>query len=384
MHILILGRNVPSENYPTAGVFEFDQAKALRAAGHSVTYFAVDMRSIRRRRPFGFTSGRQYGIDTFVASLPVGRIPKKFRIILMAKLFDLLHKTAFGKLNGPDVIHSHFLGVTAAATKTRLFRDIPIVATEHSSALMVDTPSSSTRMIAKSSYSKVNALVAVSAALADRIRDLIGIEPIVIPNIVDSEFFFREQERHETFNVLSVGNLRSVKRMQDVIRAFRIAKRAIPNPKLQIIGEGPERGMLEALIQSEGVEADVRLSGMRSREYVAASLTESDVFVLASSRETFGVVLIEAMAAGLPVVATRSGGPDNFLEASGSHIVDVGNVEAIAAKIVSVFREQTAQDRQILAEWTASQFGKTAVVEQLESVYRSVQAKASKASERPI
>ena len=117
--------------------------------------------------------------------------------------------------------------------------------------------------------------------------------------------------------------------MDLTIEAFIDAFKGSDKVFLTIFGEGPERQKLEELVRINKMEKQIKLMGMQSRKVIADYLKECDCFVLASQTETFGVVYIEAMASGLPVIATKCGGPESFVNEENGVLIPVDNKDAL-------------------------------------------------------
>lgn len=341
MYILIVSRGYPTDRYKTNGIFEFDQAKALAQAGHKVVFACIDMRSIRRTRKFGFESLVKENVHIEAINIPCGRIPNiilnKISIFALKKLY----KKIINKYGKPDIIHAHFIQCGYAAVNALSQEKIPIILTEHYSAMNESNISSYYMKLGFFTYSKVNKILSVSRALADNIKDKFNVDVDVVPNAIDiSVFEYRKKEKEKKiFYFVSTGNLNINKRMDLLIRSFYNCFNNYENVKLYIFGEGPERNNLEKLISQLQLNNQIILPGLKSREEIADKYSESDCFVLASRRETFGVAYIEAMAMGLAVIATRCGGPEDFVNENNGLLVDADNEIQLSKAMFDVYKE---------------------------------------------
>jgi len=148
--------------------------------------------------------------------------------------------------------------------------------------------------------------------------------------------------------IASVGRLAKQKNFPLLLKAFGVVRRTL-DARLVIVGEGPERTHLESLIQDLGLE-DVSLPGYSDNPW--SVMVRADVFVLPSEAEAFGLVLVEAMACGVPIVATDAlgGGPRSILE-NGQHgiLVPSGDIEALADGILKVLSSKDLRDRLTIA-----------------------------------
>ncbi len=371
MYILEVSRGCPDERYPLNGVFELDQAKALAEQGHKVIFAAVDVRSIRRWRRWGLYRMEKDGLTVYNFSFPVGAISVLANSV--QKLgFKRLYRQIKRREGKPDVVHAHFGDVAAAVVDTCGVEKIPYVVTEHSSAVNVDVLPEKTRTELTKTYAHAAAVIAVSGALKEKIKKHTGKDAVVVPNIVDLSLFEPTSSRRkgEGLRFISAGNLVPGKGFDVLLDAFQCVVRTRPDARLLIMGGGPEKENLQNRIRDLGLEETVCLYGAYRREEFAAELKISDVFVLASRGETFGVVYVEAMAGGLPVVATRCGGPEDFVTAENGLLVDVDDAQALAEAMVSVADRRHEYNNQLIAASAAEKFSKDAVANQLGVVFQ--------------
>ena len=179
--------------------------------------------------------------------------------------------------------------------------------------------------------------MAASSAIKKYFKE-IGCKNIeVIPNGIDLRRFENlERKPHDGFVVMAVARLEKVKGLQYLIEA--IGKLKIVNCKLLVIGDGSERKNLENLTREFGLGEKVKFLGEIQNERIPEYLTQADCFVLPSLKEGFGIAVLEAMAAGIPVVASKVGGILDIIEDGKTGLlVEPGNAEAIAGAIQEVY-----------------------------------------------
>jgi glycosyltransferase involved in cell wall biosynthesis len=247
----------------------------------------------------------------------------------------------------PDVVHAHGIlygGYLAVHIGKRW--QIPTVLTEHSSALMSGALRPDQRKIVRHTLHNTDKILAVGPALAQTLNQYCpecAIE--VLGNIVDTEFFIPGDDEmpFESFIFASVAILELRKGFDILIRAFALAFRDEP-VRLRIGGSGSQRHSLEVLALDSGIADQVDFLGTLSREEVRTLLRRSNVLVSSSHHETFGVTLIEAMALGKPVVATRSGGPEAIINATNGLLAPAGDIEALAAAMQQMVRDYERYD----------------------------------------
>lgn len=374
MYILIVSRGCPSKKYKMNGIFEFDQAKALAKAGNKVVYAAIDLRSLRRKRKWGFEEFEKDGVSVQAINLPCGRIPRflmdKMRIIAFSKLYEHIEKK-YGK---PDIIHAHFIhfGYSTACLFDK--SKIPLILTEHYSGMNQIEIDPYLLKLGSYTYPRMHKVISVGKHLAINLKEKFGLEEIIIPNIVDvSSFKFRDVSKQSNdFNFISTGSLTKNKRMDILIKSFYNAFEVDNNKKLYIYGEGSERSNLEKIIRNYRLENNVFLMGLVDRKEIANKMCECDCFVLVSELETFGVAYIEAMAMGLPVIATRCGGPEDFVNIKNGLLVSVDNIAEITNSLISIYQNINHYNKKIISDLTINEFGSQTITNKLSKLYTKI------------
>ncbi|SCI75168.1 Glycogen synthase [uncultured Clostridium sp.] len=371
MRILIVARGFPTPETPLSAMFERDQAKALAACGHEVIVAVMDLRSARRKRKLGFYHTQKQGLKVYYAALPIGPIPH---------LMDWVGKWAFARLyknvceqvGQPDIVHAHFWWIAGwvAANKERIH--CPFVITEHASEINQETiaPALYKRMMR--TYPKADACLAVSGALAKRMRKNFGVAVTCVPNIVDTALFKRREKKDvvgREFTFVACGYLVVGKGFDLLLQAFANCLKSRLAIRLVIMGDGPEKQHLKTMAAQLGCADRVEFYGAYCRQEAADMFESADAFVLASKSETFGVVYIEAMAAGLPVIATACGGPEDFVTEQVGILVPVGNVKALTEAMEQMVMQSSSYDRAEIARYAAKNFAPATIAEQLTSIY---------------
>ena len=185
--------------------------------------------------------------------------------------------------------------------------------------------------------------------------------------MVNGEFFtFPATTRSiDPFVFITSGRLQHVKGFDILIRAFaELVKGGHSNIWLKILGKGKEKTNLEKLSLDLKVWDKVIFTGRVSREAVKKEFQAANCFVLASRYEAFGVVLIEAMATGLPVIATRSGGPEKIIKPEYGYLVDPENVERLAQAMQKMIENFTSFDQTRIREDVMNRYDQTGIASQ--------------------
>jgi glycosyltransferase involved in cell wall biosynthesis len=195
-------------------------------------------------------------------------------------------------------------------------------------------------------------------------------------NIVNKRFVdepLRRTGNHTaSFRFLNVALLAEKKGVHHLIDAFARAFGDDPGVTLEIVGDGSERPRLEALARDLGVAGRVTFLGVMNRDEVVVAMSRADGFVLPSLFETFGVVVIEALALGKPVVATRCGGPEAILRAEDGLIVPAGDVGALAEAMERLRANHPQYDPEEIRASCVARFGEQAVVGRLSRAYEAI------------
>lgn len=372
MNVLIIARGYPTENYKMNGIFEFDQAKALVKAGINVIYAAVDVRSIRRWRKWGHESFVKDGVQVEAINLPIGKISnkslEKIRNILLGKLY----KKIVYKYGKPDIVHSHFIVMGIATANLFKNQNIPLVHTEHFSGMNQKYISEYYKYLGNNTYTFMNRIIAVSSYLAKNINNEFGINATVLPNIVDtSKFRYKSVKKSaNVFNFISVGNLLPNKRMDLLINSFYSSFKENKDVKLYIYGDGPERKELETLIKDYEMSNQIFLMGLVERKVIAHQMQQSHCFVLVSKLETFGVAYIEALASGLPVIATRCGGPEDFINKSNGILLIKDSREELSQALTKMYKNVDKYDSKKISEEITKKYSEQNVAQLLIKEYK--------------
>ena len=323
MHILILPSNYPNSYLPQKTVFYADYARALREQGHEVGVLALTPIPVRivlqqKRMDFGL---RELVGDDFTVWLYQYPSPPKSPTLDRLLRRGLLRRLLPGYIQRkgmPDLVHAHGLRGGETALDCKRLWDLPYIFSEHSPEYYFAGDSALSRRLFRV-CAEAQERLAVSPQFASYLQASVQIPFKSLPNPVDTGFFHpppARRARERLFTFINIADLKENKNQAMLIRAFARAYAGNEDYRLLIGGQGAEYSRLASLIQQLGLQGQVRLLGRLNREELRSWLWESDCFVLSSRKETFGVVLIEAMACGLPVIAVASHGPASIVTSS--------------------------------------------------------------------
>ena len=393
-HVLVLPSWYPTVYAPVNGVFFQEQARALRRAGARVGVVYPEFRSWPSFTPGALVQNRfQTTIDDRDGMTEVrmhGWNVPRLRATgpLWVRSALRLVKRYIARCGKPHVIHAHsILWGGVAAHRAKSVFGIPFVVTEHSTAFPRGLIRSWQEPYLRDVCRDADGLIAVSSALGKHIQPFAGEKQVlVVPNRVDVGFFRPPDARppHSGHRFACVAGLTANKGIDVLLTAFAKAVRDRgADMTLQIGGDGPERRALEALALRLGLEKRVRFLGDLGRKEVRETLWRADTFVLPSRVETFGVVLIEAMATGLPVIATRCGGPEEFVGPETGRLVDPEDVDQLAQALGDAAAERARYDGAAIRRHVVDRFSDEVVTRVLLNTYADVLALGEKANHAP-
>jgi len=371
LKVLIVTPWFPSETFPISGTFIAEQARAL-AQVHDVRVLFPEV------VPDGTQKYRQTATKDSYDVVRIG-VPAR-------RLFHQIdYSTAIArevKDHGSDVIHAH---VTVPAGFSSVlagkFSGVPVVITEHRGpfAALFSTPRDKRKV--RFALNKASAVIAVSSSLAREIKQEAEItrEIEVIPNVVDTERFRPSANNNNghserDFRLVFTGRVDDENKcLSTLLRALKILReKSDARYNLRVIGEQSESRESEKIARDLGLDDWCEFMGPLGPNDLARELNASDVFVLPSRLETFGVVAAEAIATGKPVVATRCGGPEDFVNEETGWLVPVDSDVGLAEGISEVCRKLSAYPAERLAAYAREKFGFEKVVNQLTRIYESV------------
>jgi len=331
MKVLMIAPRLFPWDRPSVGAYYLEHAIALKSQGIDVKVINVDLQPFAiAKQNIGklfFRTERYRLSDVDVVRINGINFPKVGYFIWVILAFLLvLNECIF---NGrPTVILAQraLLAGSAAKMASKLLR-LPYVLIEHSSAFMNGNMSKRDIKRSLSAFKCASSIATVSGPLRDAILSSYPIDiQVVIPNVVRPNLFF-ESSNKSGFDFITVSNLDDNKRTQDIIRSFHLVNKSMPYTRLNIVGDGPKRESLEKLAQDLEISSSIKFHGALPKTEVANILSHCHCFILASEVETFGVVIIEALCAGLPVVCSDSLGAKSIMkEKFLGEIVSIGDL----------------------------------------------------------
>lgn len=376
MKIFVIARGYPSQKDPTWGCFEKDQAEALYKLGHQVVVLSVDTRFRFYWRKLGIQHIKDnhlsaYNIFLFPYAL-LFFLPQRIKDYFYAWQLERVYKRAVSTYGTPDILYSHYLMCTRMAVHLRKKYALPLVAMEHWSALNIRPIPKAIRKLVENTYPYVDQLLAVSEPLKKNILDFqVPTTISVVHNMVGKEFHYTpttNDDRPLTF--VSTGRLVYGKGFDLLIRAFeKIRHQLPPKWKVMIIGGGEEKTALQQQINNLNLQENIQLVGQQNKTEIVQLLQQSDIFVFPSRGENFSVSVLEALACGLPVIASICGGIRECIDEKNGLLFPVDDVETLASSIIYMTKHLDQYHRESIAQDCQERFSSEVIAKQLTRIF---------------
>ncbi|HKR14218.1 MAG TPA: glycosyltransferase [Pyrinomonadaceae bacterium] len=379
--ILFVPSWYPNPDDPISGIFIEEQAVAL-SKEHEVAVLLPKMAAwrnvLKSDAPDKSVKKEQSGLTVYheYARPLIPHGPESIDYNTFARAAQNGFEKIVNEWGTPDIIHAHVVlpGAWSALGVGRK-HGIPVVMTEHSSPFSMHLGTDLSRRLVRETLTGVNQVIAISPALAKQLLDFQpGLSIEVIGESLRTDFFVPadsvDKSNGTGKSFFIAARLAEQKGLEHLVKAIHLlTEKGMNSFELVIGGDGPDREKLEQLVQTLGVERYVRFLGGLNREQVRERMQKCDVFVLSSLHETFGVVVGEAMACGKPVISTRCGGPEFFVNDENGVLVDVANPQALADAMADFINDRHSFNPQTVRASVVDRFSPEAFVRNATAVY---------------
>ena len=278
----------------------------------------------------------------------------------------------FGKI---DLIHAH-VGHPAgyAAMLISQKYNIPYIITEHMGPFPFPNLVENGKLVKHLSDPMRNAgiIICVSPALEKAVNDFGFHNTVYIPNLIDEEKFFPVKNKNSVFTFFTLAAMVDDKGIPELLKSIVEVKKVLPDVIFKIAGDGQSLESYMKFADENDISGNIKWLGRITREKAIQEYQSSNAFILASRHESFGVVFIEALACGKPVIATRCGGPDIIVNKNNGILVPVGDVVEIKNAILYIVKNRNKYKSSIIRNDFIKRFSKKAVVKQIVNVYKNI------------
>ncbi|MEX0773712.1 MAG: N-acetyl-alpha-D-glucosaminyl L-malate synthase BshA [Balneolales bacterium] len=380
--------NIAIVCYPTyggSGVVATELGKGLAQKGHNVHFLSY----ARPMRLDTFETNITYH-EVNINAYPLFEYPP-YDLALASHMVDLIR---YEKI---DLFHVHYAipHATSAYLAKQILGDegkhVPIITTLHGTDITIVGSDPSYAPVVTFSINQSDGVTAVSDYLKQETYDRFDLDkPIeVIPNFVDTERFNKTHREHFKKAicpdgekvVTHVSNFRKVKRVADVVSTFHRVIESGIKAKLLLVGDGPERANAETKCRELGVCDHVRFLG--KQEKIEEILSISDLFLMPSGSETFGLAALEAMSCSVPVISSNIGGlPELNIHGETGFLCELGDIDTMGDYAIRILKDDNFQQKlSDAARHRAELFEQDKIVSMYENYYLKVQEEKSRKKE---
>ncbi|EGW38359.1 N-acetyl-alpha-D-glucosaminyl L-malate synthase BshA [Desulfosporosinus sp. OT] len=360
-------------SYGGSGVVATELGYALGERGHQVHF-------ISSARPFRLHRFHEqlFFHEVTDVSYPLFKYPP-YTLLLANKIVEVANYV------GLDVIHAHYAiphSISAYLAKQMMSRPLPLVTTLHGTDVTLVGAYEEFFQLTRMALQVSDRITAVSSALARETEEAFGVleQGIeVIPNFIDPKVYLPTEKSlqrcrchfapHGEKILAHISNFREVKRVVDVVNIFALVEKVVPS-KLLLVGDGPEMNRVEREVVKLGLEGKVQFLG--SQESVQEILQTVDVFLLPSAQESFGLVALEAMACGVPVICSRVGGlPEVVQHGETGYLAEVGDIQGMSEFVLKLLTDDSRYKAfsEQAVNWARETFPVDRAVQGYEKVY---------------
>lgn len=363
--------------YPTiggSGVVATELGKMLAERGHEIHFISSSL-PFRLKKMYHNIFYHQVEVNQY----SVFQYPP-YDIALASKIAEVANREEL------DLLHVHYAiphAVCAILGKQMSGRDMKIVTTLHGTDITVLGNDPSLADAIRFGIEKSDYVTAVSHALISQTNEVVRPKKAIhaIYNFIDTRVYQKTDSSHlrEELDIaenekvmIHVSNFRAVKRVPDVVKAFARVVKQLP-AKLLLVGDGPEMSIVSKLVGKLGIREHVRYLG--KQENLEELYSISDLMLLLSEKESFGLVALEGMACGVPCIGTNVGGlPEVISNGVNGFVCELGDIEAIANKAVELLLNEKLhlQFSENGMQTATTKFSAEQIVSQYEDIYYSL------------
>lgn len=371
MNVLILSHSYPDRKIQWRGIFVQEQAKALSLRYKIfLVYFKVDYTRFAPLSDYAFVKRENRNVTEYEVT-----VNRSFPVITqfkyLAETFRFVKKEIIRK-NKIEIIHSHLAypgGFLGAIIQNRTH--IPNIVTEHS-RLKNYFRSWVHKQCVRYALNNSAGIIAVSNALKSEIITFCPCPVEVVHNFVNIvNFKLTETKNNSTLNIGFLGGLNNTNKGLDLLLKS-VSMLNDMNIVLHIGGDGTLSGDYKKLSEELNIRQRCIFYGEILREEISEFFSRLDIFVLSSRYETFGIVLIEAMACGVPVIATRCGGPQDIVTESTGILISKDSTEELSEAIKIMSAKLSFYNKTEIRRYAEEEFGQQTFIKRMAGIYQYI------------
>lgn len=378
MKILVLASWYPDRINPINGIFIKEQVRALKQVGIIPIVFYPYDKSIKKGKCEKFI---EEGIYIYRANTDYLKNTKISKIFSIAKSIKLLNKLV--RKNNVDLVHCQvcYTAGFIACIYNKFFNKIPYVITEHSSKVEEFSNKRYNKFLFYRSYKNAKYVITVSKYLALELYKLnFKMKNKVIGNVVDtSSYNINISSKNNTtnkWNIIFIGLMveSEVKGLQYFIPALSnfMMNNLNYDITFNIVGDGPKRQKYESMCKKLGIYNKCKFYGKVDKSLIPNFIEKNDFLVLPSVKETFGSVLVEAMAGGKPVLATKCGGPEDFVNEKVGILVEPKSKKALEDGLKYIFDNYNNFNPEYIRQYAENNFNYESIGIRLKKLYSEI------------
>jgi len=367
MKLFIIPSWYPTKINPSSGSFFKERAVLLKDSGIDVIVIAPVLHSFRNLLKYNLIN--QSSFDKRIPSIineKINIFPKNERLSFYSyqKQAIKLFNKAIQKYGKPDMVMFNSSIWSGAALYKKLNEEkIPFIISEHLKEFLIPNGFSNfNQNLIQKTYNSCVRVLSTSTALKKSIlkKFKIPVNKIeLVPNPIDESIFsLKPSNNNKIFSITSVSLFRQEKNIDLIIKAFDKMLKLGIDAKLNIVGDGPLRERLKKQINRLNNSHKIKLWGYLPPNQLVRVLHQTDIFVMGSSLETFGVALIEAQACGIPAVATKCGGPNDIILKDTGILVNPNSEFDLSRGIQEIIKNLNFYNSENIRKKTIERFGK--------------------------
>lgn len=379
MKVLIIPSWYPEGEDRLMGIYHKEYAYALAKSGVEVDMLHISRQSIRR--PIKYLLKKNVIIDKEEnynvykgKILETKKLNNKLFMSLYYKKLEKLYKYYIKHNSKPDILHAEVtIPAGYAVAKLGKKYNIPVVITEHSSGFMdyfngIDKE--------YSMYALNNSYFTTVSNMMKKQLEVISDKCDILPNIVETDKFkVKRKDDNNKFELISVCALRKGKGIEIIIKAVKIlVDKGYKNVHLNVVGDGYLMDFYKETARELNIDKHISFLGQKTKEEIIKLLSENNIFVVGSRYETFCIPGVEALASGMPIVSTKCGGIEEYLDKKCGELCEVGNAEDMASKIELVYKNKDKYDIKYLRS-VSDKFSYDSVCNKAMEIYKKILGK---------